>query len=354
MAMTVLNIGEVAKRTGVTVETVRFYEKKGLIITPERSGSGYRQYPAETVKRVRFIQHAKEVGFTLKDIGELLALRREPGTSCADIKLRATEKIEEVDQKIPVRRKLNVIPVELIYEKTCPNIEAARRQLLRAFAEVGTTPRWQEWEAGMPETPAHVHGYGSPTILVDGRDVGGGMGVGHDYCCRVYSHGESGNKGVPALADVVHALRSAHRPPAEKGIISQLRLNAAMLPAFGAAFLPKLVCPACWPAYTGLLSALGIGFFDYTPYLLPLTAVFLLIAIAGLTYRAQRRRGYKPLLVGLTAAGILLIGKFYFDSDGAMYVGLALLVAASLWNTWPNPLHVKAKCPACVQVGQNQ
>ncbi len=98
--MTVLNIGEIAKRTGVTVETVRFYEKKGLIVTPERSGSGYRQYPADTVKRVRFIQHAKEVGFTLNDIGELLALRREPGTSCADIKLRATQKIEEVDQKI--------------------------------------------------------------------------------------------------------------------------------------------------------------------------------------------------------------------------------------------------------------
>lgn len=98
--MTVLNIGEVAKRTGVTVETVRFYEKQGLIVTPQRSRSGYRQYPAETVKRVRFIQRAKEVGFTLKDVGELLALRREPGTSCAEIKLRATQKIEEVDQKI--------------------------------------------------------------------------------------------------------------------------------------------------------------------------------------------------------------------------------------------------------------
>jgi len=98
--MTLLNIGQVAKRTGVTVETVRFYEKQGLIAAPQRSETGYRQYPPETVKRVRFIQHAKEVGFTLKDIGELLALRREPGTSCADIKLRATQKIEAVDQKI--------------------------------------------------------------------------------------------------------------------------------------------------------------------------------------------------------------------------------------------------------------
>lgn len=98
--MTALSIGQVAKQTDVSVETVRFYEKQGLIAPPQRSDAGYRQYPPETVKRVRFIQHAKEVGFTLKDIGELLELRREPGTSCTDIKIRATRKIEEVDQKI--------------------------------------------------------------------------------------------------------------------------------------------------------------------------------------------------------------------------------------------------------------
>jgi MerR family mercuric resistance operon transcriptional regulator len=98
--MMLLNIGQVARQTGVTVETVRFYEKQGLIAAPQRSDAGYRQYPPETVKRVQFIQHAKEVGFTLKDIGDLLALRREPGTTCTDIKLRATQKIEEVDQKI--------------------------------------------------------------------------------------------------------------------------------------------------------------------------------------------------------------------------------------------------------------
>jgi MerR family mercuric resistance operon transcriptional regulator len=98
--VTLLTIGQVAKQTRVTVETVRFYEKQGLIGTPQRSDAGYRQYPEDTVKRVRFIQNAKDVGFTLKDIAELLALRREPGTSCTDIKLRATRKMEEVDRKI--------------------------------------------------------------------------------------------------------------------------------------------------------------------------------------------------------------------------------------------------------------
>ena len=100
IAMNPLSIGQVANATGVTVETIRFYEKQGLVAAPRRSPSGYRQYPEETVRRVRFIQRAKEVGFTLSEIGELLALRQEPGTSCGDIKLRASQKIELVDQKI--------------------------------------------------------------------------------------------------------------------------------------------------------------------------------------------------------------------------------------------------------------
>lgn len=238
--------------------------------------------------------------------------------------------------------------IELVYEKTCPNIEAARRQLLQAFAAVGITPRWQEWEVSRPETPAHVHGYGSPTILVDGRDVSGNMPEGNDYCCRVYSHEEHTNKGVPAVDDIVDAFKSAQRPPERKQPVSRWRLNGTLLPAVGVAFLPKLACPACWPAYAGLLSSLGIGFFDYTPFLLPLTAVFLLIAVAALAYRARQRHGYKPFLMGLLAGAILLIGKFQFDSDAAMYTGLFLLVAASLWNTWPRSQSSGPACPACV------
>lgn len=128
--MTLLNIGQVAKRTGVSVEAVRFYERQGLIEAPERSHSGYRQYPQVTVKRVRFIQHAKEVGFTLKDISELLALRQEPGTSCADIKIRASQKIEEVDQKIRDLKRIRVALARMVLKcrgrgslSECPILE---------------------------------------------------------------------------------------------------------------------------------------------------------------------------------------------------------------------------------------
>ena len=98
--MTLLNIGQVAKQTGITVEAVRFYEKQGLIDVPLRSEAGYRKYPPETVKRVQFIQNAKDVGFTLKDVGELLTLRSKPKGCCGDVKERALKKIDDVDQKI--------------------------------------------------------------------------------------------------------------------------------------------------------------------------------------------------------------------------------------------------------------
>lgn len=221
---------------------------------------------------------------------------------------------------------------ELIYDRACPNVESARAQLLRAFAIAGIAPRWQEWEARAAETPAHARGFGSPTILVDGRDVAGGTASGGEGHCRIYSLGADGPNGVPAVADIVRALKSGQGTARGAAGWS---FNGAVLPAIGLSLLPKLTCPACWPAYAGLLSSFGVGFFDYTPYLLPLTAVFLLIAIAGLAFRAHSRRGYRPLLLGLVGSAILLAGKFGYDSDHAMYAGIAALVAASIWNTWP-------------------
>ena len=107
--------------------------------------------------------------------------------------------------------------VELIYEKTCPNIKAARAQLLRAFGMTGITPHWQEWEVSMTEAPAYVHGHGSPTILVNGQDVSGSLITGNDYCCRVYTHLEN-NKGVPAVLDIVQALKSVQQTTATRSI----------------------------------------------------------------------------------------------------------------------------------------
>lgn len=97
---TALTIGKLADAAGVGVETIRFYEREGLLPEPPRKRSGYRQYPSEAVARVLFIRRAKELGFTLKEITELLELRVDPGKSCADIRALAKAKIADVEQKL--------------------------------------------------------------------------------------------------------------------------------------------------------------------------------------------------------------------------------------------------------------
>lgn len=108
------------------------------------------------------------------------------------------------------------------------------------------------------------------------------------------------------------------------------------LPAVGVAILPKLACPLCWPAYAGLLSSLGLGFLISTAYLLPLTIAFLIMALAALAFRATKRRGYGPFLLGLTAAVGVLLGKFLFESNPMAYSAVGFLIGASLWNAWPS------------------
>lgn len=95
-----LTIGQLAQQAGVGVETVRFYERKGLIEVPARRPSGYRQYPPEASIRLRFIRRAKELGFSLKEVKELLSLRIEPETSCGDVLGRVKTKIADVEKRI--------------------------------------------------------------------------------------------------------------------------------------------------------------------------------------------------------------------------------------------------------------
>ena len=101
-----LTIGKVANLSGVGVETVRFYERQGLIEDPPRSESGYRQYSLDTVDRIHFTKRAKELGFTLKEIKELLSLRMDSSTTCSDIRRRADAKLDDVENKIRDLRRM--------------------------------------------------------------------------------------------------------------------------------------------------------------------------------------------------------------------------------------------------------
>lgn len=104
--MILLTIGQVAKRAGVTHDTIRLYERYGLIEKPERAPNGYRQYTEEVINRLRFINRAKVMGFTLKEIAELLEIRRTSQNTCDDMHEQATLKLTDVDQKLSELQQL--------------------------------------------------------------------------------------------------------------------------------------------------------------------------------------------------------------------------------------------------------
>ena len=121
-----------------------------------------------------------------------------------------------------------------------------------------------------------------------------------------------------------------------------------MAPGVGVSLLPKLACPLCWPAYTGLLSSVGLGFLISARYLLPITAAFLVLAVGVLAFRAHRRHGHGPLMLGVFAAAGVLAGKFWWESIPATYATVGLLVIASTWNVWP----IRVAVPECCAKAQ--
>lgn len=93
-------IGEVARRAGVGIDTVRYYERNRLLPEAPRRLSGYREYGADDVRRLRFIRRAKDLGFTLAEIGELLALASDQGRGVRGVKARAEARLGEVERRI--------------------------------------------------------------------------------------------------------------------------------------------------------------------------------------------------------------------------------------------------------------
>ena len=97
---TELTIGRLAEEAQVNVQTIRYYERRGLLRDPERTASNYRVYGRDTLRRVRFIKRAQDLGFTLNEIKELLELRASPRSSCEDVRARSQAKIRDIDEKV--------------------------------------------------------------------------------------------------------------------------------------------------------------------------------------------------------------------------------------------------------------
>jgi Hg(II)-responsive transcriptional regulator len=139
--MAALTIGVVARRAGIGVETVRFYERRGLLRRPPRPDTGFRTYPEETVARLRFIRQAQGLGFALKEIGDLLALRVAPGTDCAAVRARASAKLADVEVRLAELERIRGALAKLV--AACPGSGAVTTcTILGSLAEpAGTAAR---------------------------------------------------------------------------------------------------------------------------------------------------------------------------------------------------------------------
>ena len=98
--MTTLKIGQLAKAANVNIDTVRYYERRGLIPEPPRKESGYREYTQNYIARIRFVKRAQDLGFSLNEISELMDLRVDSQTVCSDVKKRTEAKVIDIEEKI--------------------------------------------------------------------------------------------------------------------------------------------------------------------------------------------------------------------------------------------------------------
>ena len=106
--------GALAEEAEVHAETLRYYERRGVLAKPPRSAGNYRLYPPEALGRVRFVKRAQELGFTLKEVKELLALRVTPGARALEVREKAVDKLDEVDEKIRSLRRMRRALAKLI------------------------------------------------------------------------------------------------------------------------------------------------------------------------------------------------------------------------------------------------
>ena len=235
--------------------------------------------------------------------------------------------------------------IELIYDPGCPNVHEARHNLRAALIALGLEATWHEWDSSAPHVPQYVTKFGSPTVLVEGRDVAGEEPNETHECCRLYLSSD-GQRAVAPPPELIQAALISALPRKEtprRG--SSWKHVALAAPGVVLSVVPFGGCPACWPVYAGVLSALGLGFLLSREYLLPVTVLFLAVARLSLARRAGERRGFGPLFLGVAASAVIVVGKFVFEADALAYAGVALLIASSVWNAWPR--RVAASCPKC-------
>lgn len=231
-----------------------------------------------------------------------------------------------------------MINIEFIFDKDCPNVQETRGNLMRAFSRAKISAKWKEWERNSVESPEYARKHGSPTILINGSDIMGVEPVDGANCCRLYE-----GAGVPSVNLIVAKMKDASFSFSKNnnkffGLLGTVSIG----PGVGAAFLAKASCPLCYPAIAGFLSSIGLGFLLKGAYFYILMSAFLGIALFGLWYKANLRRGYTPLYTGIAGSTIALVFH-YLQYEYLFYLGIGILIFASVWNLIPK----KQDCINC-------
>ncbi len=216
--------------------------------------------------------------------------------------------------------------VQLLSFAGCPNAAAAREALRRNLLVTGLPPRFEEVDVTALETPKRFRAWGSPTILVDGRDVAGADPMGPS--CRLYDGGTDSVRGVPSDELIRAALEEARRRR------PRWWRSLAVLPGAAMALLPVAHCPACLGAYFAVLSALGLGFLVTDRVLVPLIGLFLVFGLGTVAWSTRSHRHLGPLAVTLLGSAGVVVGRLIWNIPTVLFSGVTLLIAAALWNLW--------------------
>jgi len=231
--------------------------------------------------------------------------------------------------------------IELVYDSNCPNVERVRENLRLAIKQTGIKASWQEWERRDPDIPGHLLNYGSPTILVNEKDFITNIPAPQSDSCRLYPDMNGQLHGVPPVDAIVKAITT------KRSGMTRSRFGGfvAGLAAVGVAFLPKIACPICWPAYAGLLSAVGLGFLIQGNNLLIVSTVFLGLALTVFAWRGKNRHNFMPFWLALVGVFLMIPGKFLWNNMLMFYAGTVFLTVAIILDIWP--LNKLTTCQDC-------
>ena len=221
-----------------------------------------------------------------------------------------------------------MIKIELIYDSDCPNIKTTRARLKKALSELAIDIKWIEWMRNESSTPPYVQRYGSPTILIDGRPIGKNEICKEGISCSIYRDENGSITRAPSVDQISTAIKIAIHKREKRPIIATLSSGTAGI----LALIPFIFCPICWPAYASLLATLGIGFFNYTPYLIPLlfSAVVFVCFLIWRDYHYHKR--IWPFLLALSGGALITVGKIVYPLNLLTYVGILFLLVSSVAN----------------------